>query len=190
VRVFVTLNASSLTILYFFNSFLMMSKIHMGLRHTVLLGFFGISAMMTSGTLNNAFASENHGFGGFIGLKIDRAFSMAGQTLAAARLRQETYFARMNDANAPSMPDAPSPFPYSDDPAQWLQEDIALGHNKAKAGSDWAADDGLSYRMSDDVSVTGGYQYRDSEDVDLGGSDVNYEGHEVRFGVKIKLPYE
>lgn len=179
----------SKALLFHFHSFLM-SKIPMRLRSAIVLGFCGILAFAAAG-LHTAGARESAGFAGFMGLKIENPLTAMGRQIAAAARQQGTYFARLNEASAPPVPRVASQFPYGDDPAFWPQEAVALGHNQTKTdNTGWQADDGLNYRMSNDVALTGGYQYRSSDDLDFGGYDVDYKGHELRFGVKIKLPYD
>lgn len=66
---------------------------------------------------------------------------------------------------------------------------VALGIS-GDAKQDWQLDEGLSYRLDDDLSVTSRYRYLDSSDLDFNSRDIDYDSHEVSIGLKYQLPVE
>ncbi len=49
---------------------------------------------------------------------------------------------------------------------------------------------GLKYRWSDDLAFSGGYRYLGGSDISIDSYDINYSGHEIRFGLEYDLPVD
>ena len=49
---------------------------------------------------------------------------------------------------------------------------------------------GLKYRWSDDLAFTGGYRFLGGSEVSFDTYDMDYSGHEIRFGLEYDLPVD
>ena len=47
---------------------------------------------------------------------------------------------------------------------------------------------GIKYRLQPDLALTGGYRYLNGTDLEIGTYEIDYGGHELRFGLEYDLP--
>jgi opacity protein-like surface antigen len=52
----------------------------------------------------------------------------------------------------------------------------------------WQIGGGLKYRVNPEMAFTGAYRYVDGGDLEFGTYDIDYGGHEIRFGLEYDLP--
>ncbi len=133
-------------------------------------------------------------FNTFMGVKTDLQLSASGQNLARlthSEDRAQTDLAERTPVQKHTHTSAPrAGFPVMSYESQWHQDDVVTSHNSVDETVQWKAGEGLYVRMNEDVALTGGYAYHSAEDTDFGGYHVDYQGHELRLGVKITLPYD
>lgn len=57
-------------------------------------------------------------------------------------------------------------------------------------GFAWQLGGGLKYRLSQNAAFTGGYRYIGTTSLETDTYDVNYGGHEIRFGIEYDIPVD
>ena len=61
-----------------------------------------------------------------------------------------------------------------------------------QSGDDWTmlynVGTGLRYRLANDMALSAGYRYLGSTDIEMGQAELEYNAHELRFGLEYDLP--
>jgi len=151
-----------------------------------LAGFIGMLVIALAFSANGE-ARSDLGFSGFKGLSIEKTLTKRGYAIAQAALkaaREITQIAAV-PTRKPSNP-YPNSTLYETDWPSGVRTSYAPANEEAPVH--FSKDEGLSVRMSDDVSLTGGYHFNSADNTDFGGYDVDYKDHELTLGFTIKLP--